>query len=906
MILHSLSVSNWRCILGSITVGPFVEGVNVIYGPNGTGKSTLFEALSRGLLDNHTVTGQEVTALVPWGRALIPRVTVEFRREGVSWRIAKQFLQDNYSRLDRMEGNIYKPFAEGRQADDTVRALLTRNPPTRGLSQPQHWGWAQVLWAPQGKLQITELSGDIVNDIRMALGAQLSNTATSPVEERILNLYLGYFTKGGRLRSGKLAPPLSRMKEELDQSQNLKKELFDRLQQYEDGSRRVEDIRSRRTQLNIEMEALQKTINDLESQSEAYRLIKAKVDTCKEETQTADARYLQLKQAVEHIREKENARDRARSRLKRLEEELAAKTRELSQRKMSVQAARESLRAVAEQEEDIRRAEADARDAEDFLKVIQNRDRLEKKIGRITEINQQLETTRQSRLKIVAPDNATLKRILRTLQQRDQAAVLIDSSLINLEIEPLQEMIVDTITGEPKGEKKAAAKAIVNIAGSPEVVVELKNVARLRATGPTGEIQNHRTEFEAACLELEQLTRPYGTMNVEQLEDMAAKAAELDRKVRDLTHAIKLLLNDRNLADIKVQLHEVKAVEAGYLKSHPKWSHNPPDFNNLMRALSNLRETYGIKIARAHENFTNNQAGFASANEQEKALTTRIDDIHKQMRRLDRELTVLTADGLKMTEREAALKNMLMVRETARNRLSSLERKLGEYQEDPLMALDKLKRQLSGLREETLKARDDEMTAIGILENMAAEGPYSAFTAADEKVNQLKKDIQREEMRVKAIQLLHDTVNQCRREAVSAVTGPVEMGASRLLQRISGRRLRRVKVTERFEPNQIQPDSMDAGVDLDNLSGGETEQLYLATRLSLAEALSSKERQLVVLDDVLTATDAGRLARVLRVLEEKAQRMQILILTCHPERYRGLADTQFHDLEAIQRAAESA
>ena len=53
------------------------------------------------------------------------------------------------------------------------------------------------------------------------------------------------------------------------------------------------------------------------------------------------------------------------------------------------------------------------------------------------------------------------------------------------------------------------------------------------------------------------------------------------------------------------------------------------------------------------------------------------------------------------------------------------------------------------------------------------------------------------------------------------------------------------------------------------------------------------------MDDVLTATDAGRLARVLSVLEESSQRLQIMILTCHPERYRGLADTQFIDLEAL-------
>jgi hypothetical protein len=61
----------------------------------------------------------------------------------------------------------------------------------------------------------------------------------------------------------------------------------------------------------------------------------------------------------------------------------------------------------------------------------------------------------------------------------------------------------------------------------------------------------------------------------------------------------------------------------------------------------------------------------------------------------------------------------------------------------------------------------------------------------------------------------------------------------------------------------------------------------------------------IVLDDVLTATDAGRLARVMGVLEEAAQRLQVLVLTCHPERYRGLEGASFVDLEAIVQGAGS-
>jgi uncharacterized protein YhaN len=103
----------------------------------------------------------------------------------------------------------------------------------------------------------------------------------------------------------------------------------------------------------------------------------------------------------------------------------------------------------------------------------------------------------------------------------------------------------------------------------------------------------------------------------------------------------------------------------------------------------------------------------------------------------------------------------------------------------------------------------------------------------------------------------------------------------------------------------VVPESIEEGVTLDNLSGGEQEQLYLATRLALAEVLGREERQLVVLDDVLTATDAGRLAKVMNVLEEASQRLQILILTCHPERYRGLKRSAFFDLEGLVASATS-
>lgn len=69
---------------------------------------------------------------------------------------------------------------------------------------------------------------------------------------------------------------------------------------------------------------------------------------------------------------------------------------------------------------------------------------------------------------------------------------------------------------------------------------------------------------------------------------------------------------------------------------------------------------------------------------------------------------------------------------------------------------------------------------------------------------------------------------------------------------------------------------------LDEISFGTREQLSFLTRLCLAELLAGEAaRQVVVLDDnLLTAC---------QLLETASQHVQIVVFTCHPERYASIA-----------------
>ncbi|RYG16596.1 hypothetical protein EON82_24810 [bacterium] len=124
MRLRHIELTAWRCFVHNTRVGPFHDGLNVVHAPNGTGKSTLFAALRRAMLDAHRTGGAEVQALCSWGRELAPRVSVEFEYDGVGYRIEKQFLKGASSLLSRVENGLHAPFADGEAANAMVAASV--------------------------------------------------------------------------------------------------------------------------------------------------------------------------------------------------------------------------------------------------------------------------------------------------------------------------------------------------------------------------------------------------------------------------------------------------------------------------------------------------------------------------------------------------------------------------------------------------------------------------------------------------------------------------------------------------------------------------------------------------------------------------------------------------------------
>lgn len=73
------------------------------------------------------------------------------------------------------------------------------------------------------------------------------------------------------------------------------------------------------------------------------------------------------------------------------------------------------------------------------------------------------------------------------------------------------------------------------------------------------------------------------------------------------------------------------------------------------------------------------------------------------------------------------------------------------------------------------------------------------------------------------------------------------------------------------------------------LSYGAQEQMALISRLAYADLLKEAGKPtLIILDDALVHSDSQRMENMQRILYDAAQRHQVLLFTCHRERWPEL------------------
>ena len=174
MKLTRIRLEQFKQFRKPIEITDLEAGINLFTGPNEAGKSTIVAAVRAAFFERHR--SSSVDDLRPWGDASAsPTVELEFSIKGTPYRLTKSFLSKKRCELQAGAQRL-----DGALAEDHLAELLGFQYAGKGASAAQHWGIPGLLWIRQGAGQdIKDPVTHATDHLRNALNESLGEVASS-------------------------------------------------------------------------------------------------------------------------------------------------------------------------------------------------------------------------------------------------------------------------------------------------------------------------------------------------------------------------------------------------------------------------------------------------------------------------------------------------------------------------------------------------------------------------------------------------------------------------------------------------------------------------------------------------------------------------------------------------------
>lgn len=354
MRLTNLRVKDFGCVReANVRFGP---GLNVLFGPNDLGKSSLAEAIRTALLLPHG--SQYGTGFAPWRSDATPIVELVFETEPQRfWRIRKSF--GSGSRGSSVfefskDGSSFSEEARARAVDAEIRKHLRWGIPEPGgkggpKGLPDSFLTTVLLARQDGVTALFDrsLGGDADESGRKRIAEALQAAAQDPLFAKVVERTQGRvdeaFTPTGRLRTHR-SSPFRQVKEQLDAAERDFKALDDRERESQATREEVQTLAEQAVFEEAERDsakvALQQIDAVLAKQEEISRVraevkridaLRRAAEAAAESTETAKRdleRYGEgLRQAVQAAQAIEDAFAKSKAEVERLESGAAAQAR---------------------------------------------------------------------------------------------------------------------------------------------------------------------------------------------------------------------------------------------------------------------------------------------------------------------------------------------------------------------------------------------------------------------------------------------------------------------------------------------------------------------------------------------------------------------------------------------------
>ena len=897
MILLSACVENYKGIRGPMEVTFDHEQPNLFEGPNGAGKSTLVEAVQCGLTENHNTAGAAAEEMRPRENALTPSITVVFEQAGTVYRISKTFLDSPKGLLERRRPDgTFEAIAKGKAADEKVRDMLCSQG-TRAKDRPgERLGLFSILCSTQGQQELPVLSGNALTGIRAMLGAQVSGKKGDAFEKLVEKRYSSLWTPGGKPKKGRLTEiqdQLAQARLDLQNSQEV-------MQKVATHQAAALGLRSQSQEKLDQLQTAQRDAEALAPVAQQVLDLRARRVPAVSRKDAADANYKLLRAQIDQIIEAGKKKRSCEEERPRLEAAELAARRELEERIQKADAARREWEVYSQPDTELEQIEKRVERAVTFLGLVKELPTLQDRSRRASEAGERRTVMENQLVALNAPDPARWAEIQSAGRAFDEARLQVEALELRLEISADRDLAVEVVTGDPAGEAQVAAGQSLTARGDGQLKIRLPGIAALTISGPSGDAAQWRARLGEASRALESLLTPFGVPKWMELVDRVQQRDSILGKLVEANAEFRAALGGDTVAEVGERVQELAARRDEIFAVEPSWAEQAPDVPGLKNQAAARKAERAQKQAQATAKWQDATIRHTEAERTAASAATALTGNEESFAASVKELAALEADGKSLAEREHELSARRRECESAEESLRNIDTDLASLPEDAPGRLDAINGRISELGVEIQRVREaykeDEAAARALLQ----QGPYTSLALAEERVKQLEDDEAGETLRLNAIRLLKSALDEAKAKVLAGIAEPVEARATAILERIVGRPFAQVQLGDGMELKSVRPEGCSQAAPVEQMSAGEKEQIYFATRLALAEVLSEGERQVLVLDDPLVNTDPERLPRVLELIEEKSDRLQFVILSCHPERYVDLSGTVVCHMEKLE------
>jgi DNA repair exonuclease SbcCD ATPase subunit len=892
MKIKSAAIRNYR--LHKSRDVDFDQALTIISGPNESGKSTLVEALHRGLFLKSRTGGATREKMIPRDGS-IPEITLSLELEGKNVTVRKVF-QGSVKGLTVLdvEGEAT---VSGDTADDRLAQLLLV-PNALGSNETalgQRWAH---LWVWQGSSggspmeAVTEAKQSLVARLNAIGGAAVSQ---SELDDKVIRSLLAkrdkIYTQNGsdfRVTSepGKAQQDMERAGAALDEHRKAVARLDAAMGESEAASSLLKEKTGTLQTATIELDQVKAKMRDVERiQKTIEPLEKALTDVGQElqSIQKATEEIVQDRQDLEKATGESQSHDAGLAEMRKKLAENSEKLEAATQERDSIRTELDGLKIHLDALSDQRL----------FLQKQAELKKLTERMERITALRNELHAL-QKQLESLPPiekkDITALRKLQDELLQATSARDALGARIKYVKGDsPV--MVADTELS--LNDERLVTQDVDILVGETVLHVTLGGISNLREATDlletaTGKLNKKLqalgcATFDAAIEAHERQTVLHGNAKSleKRLEEQNPEQVEADL-------AACRIARDRATARLASSMYEQFRLPTELETLEQEVDHT----EKITQEAGTRYQTHVRLCKQMEEEKTKAETACGSISAQQQAL---------------RETTIRLTAGLDAkislhgSDEERARKRLtlLTTQEQSGQSLTVLNAQLDALQpgllESDLKRLeDTIQRAQATIHEARVRQQVAEQT-------LALDGnsdPRAALAAANAAFEATNNRFAQLNAQAEAIKYLAELGTGLQKEISKQINRPLEEKAKAYLETVFGPGVT-VSLSEGIQTHETPSIEIDRpGIgrfSFSELSGGAHEQVGVALRLAMAEVLAEGYGGSlpIVLDDAFVNSDPDRVKALHRMLYLAAQHgLQVIVLTCNPSDYDTLGATE--------------